>query len=242
MKELTDTEQKIVDAAAEVFLEKGIDGARTQTIADRAGINKALLHYYFRTKEKLYEFVAERVIRRAMNQVLGNVNEIDDFEAWFKQFIHNYLVTISGNPMIPRFMLWEIEAGGGRVAIIIKDILKMESIEDNPLFQIVNKAIQNKQIRAVDPIHFLISLMASCIAPFVARPVLEKIIPGLDIRSAEFIAAREKAMIDLFWNGIKVNHGIEESGQSKTDSTICPVLRQAQDDTSGACGNNWLFW
>jgi TetR/AcrR family transcriptional regulator len=224
MKELTDTEQKIVDAAATVFLEKGIAGARTQTIADLAGINKALLHYYFRTKEKLYEIVAERVIRHAFNQVLGNIAEVTDFESWLKQFVHNYLSTIAGNPMIPRFMLWEIEAGGGRIALILKDILKMNSIEDNPLFIIVNKAIEDKQIRPIDPVQFIITLIASCVAPFVARPILEKIIPNLNVRSAEFVAQREAAIFDLFWNGIKVN-------QCSSDASSTAKQQNA-----------WLFW
>jgi TetR/AcrR family transcriptional regulator len=207
MNELNETENKIIEAAAKVFLEKGKAGARTQMIADVAGINKALLHYYFRSKEKLYELVAERVIRNAFNQIIGNISEINDFETFLKQFLHNYLKTISSNPMIPRFMLWEIEAGGGRFANILKSVLNMDKMEDNPLFKIVDKAIQNKQIRPIDPIHFLISLIAVCVAPFVARPIIEKVIPGLNIRSAEFVAQREKAVFDLFWNGIRIEQG-----------------------------------
>lgn len=225
MKELNETEQKIVDAAAQEFLEKGIAGARTQTIANLAGINKALLHYYFRTKEKLYEFVAERVIRSAMNQVLGNIDDVPDFKEWLKHFVHNYIAIVSSNPMIPRFMLWEIEAGGGRVAMIIKDILKMETLDDNPLYKIVTKAIRDKQIRDIDPVHFIISLIATCVAPFVARPILEKIIPDLNVRSEEFIAQREKAILDVVWNGIKVNHC------GSDDTVVQDRLR-----------NDWLFW
>jgi TetR/AcrR family transcriptional regulator len=212
MQDFNETENRIIEAAAKVFLEKGKAGARTQVIADVAGINKALLHYYFRSKEKLYDIVAERVIRNAFNQILGNISEINDFETFLKQFLHNYLKTISSNPMIPRFMLWEIEAGGGRIAQIIKSILNMDDMDENPLFKIVNKAIRDKQIRPVDPIHFVISLIASCVAPFVARPIIEKVIPGLDIRSKTFVEQREKALFDLFWNGIKIEHcGADET-------------------------------
>jgi TetR/AcrR family transcriptional regulator len=203
MKELNETETKIVDAAAQVFLEKGNAGARTQAIADLAGINKALLHYYFRTKEKLYEIVAERIIRHVFNEILGNISDVTNFEAWLKQFIHNYLTTISRNPMIPRFMLWELESGGGRFAEIVKSVVGMQKFEDNPLFKVVKKAVQSKQIRPIDPVHFVISLIAVCIAPFVARPIIEKIIPDLNIRSDNFVQQREEAVFDLFWNGIK---------------------------------------
>ena len=81
----------------------------------------------------------------------------------------------------------------------------MDSFEDNPLYKIVNKAIRDKQIRPIGPIQFIISLVASCVAPFVARPIIEKIIPGLNIRSAKFVKQREEAVLDLFWNGIKIS-------------------------------------
>ena len=71
------TEQKIFDAAHEVFTQKGMDGAKMQEIADRAGINKALLHYYYRSKEKLYEMVAKAVIGRAV-PVIQNLIESDE--------------------------------------------------------------------------------------------------------------------------------------------------------------------
>ncbi|HOI50037.1 MAG TPA: helix-turn-helix domain-containing protein, partial [Prolixibacteraceae bacterium] len=71
MKEIKDkTEDKILDAAHEVFLRKGMDGARMQEIADEAGINKALLHYYFRSKEKLFEAILATVLKKAFPNIL----------------------------------------------------------------------------------------------------------------------------------------------------------------------------
>jgi AcrR family transcriptional regulator len=63
------TEEKIIDAATYVFVKKGMDGARMQEIADRAGINKALLHYYFRSKEKLFDAVFTRIISIAFPRI-----------------------------------------------------------------------------------------------------------------------------------------------------------------------------
>jgi len=237
MKELTDTEQKIVDAAATVFLEKGIAGARTQTIADLAGINKALLHYYFRSKEKLYEIVTERVIRRVLHQILGNITTEADFEKWLRQFIHNYLTAISANPMVTRFMLWEIEAGGARIAMIVKEVFGIQTFEENPLYKIVNQAVQNEKIRPVDPIQFIISMLAVCIFPFVARPILEKIVPGLSIRSEAFLKQREEAVFELIWNGIRIYKiDPEESEQNRLDSCL------RRNDKVDNLTNAWLFW
>ncbi|MCB0293033.1 MAG: helix-turn-helix transcriptional regulator, partial [Calditrichaeota bacterium] len=69
MKYSSETERKIVEAASTVFLEKGKTGARMQAIADRAGINKALLHYYFRSKDRLYQEVFERQVETFVGEM-----------------------------------------------------------------------------------------------------------------------------------------------------------------------------
>jgi len=202
MQEFNETENKILNAAAQVFLEQGKAGARTQTIAELAGINKALLHYYFRTKEKLYEIVTERIIRKVLGNVLGNLDETQEFETWLPKFIHNYLYTIATNPMASRFMLWELEAGGSRVAQIVREVVNMKSLEDNPFYRIINRAVQEGKIRPVEPEQLIISMIALCVFPFVARPLLEKVIPGLDIRSESFLQSREKAITEMILHGI----------------------------------------
>ena len=102
------SEQRIFDAAHEVFVQKGLHGAKMQEIADRAGINKALLHYYYRSKEKLFETVVRAVIHRVV-PVLRELIESDKplFEK-IDFFIHFYLQTISRNPFVPLFLINEI--------------------------------------------------------------------------------------------------------------------------------------
>jgi len=225
MRILNDTEQKIVDAAATVFVEKGKAGARTQMIADLAGINKALLHYYFRSKENLYEIVVEKVVSHVFREIFCNNTPEVDFETWLRKFIHNYLKTISKNPLISRFMLWEIEAGGERVAQIAINVFGTIDPSANPLNKVIMKAIEDKSIRPVDSVQVIISLIALCVFPYVARPVLEKVIPELKIRSDEFLNRREEAIFDLIMNGLKPRHcGSEEA-------TIQDVMPNA-----------WLLW
>lgn len=69
-KDLT-TEQKILEAARKIFLEKGLDGARMQDIADKAGINKAMLHYYFRSKDKLFEQIFLEVAGHFLPKIMA---------------------------------------------------------------------------------------------------------------------------------------------------------------------------
>ncbi|MBK6929731.1 MAG: TetR/AcrR family transcriptional regulator [Saprospirales bacterium] len=95
------TEQRIFDAAHDVFVQKGLDGAKMQEIADRAGINKALLHYYYRSKEKLYETVARAVINRAFPVIRKMLESDDPLELKISRFIDFYIDLVSGNPFLP---------------------------------------------------------------------------------------------------------------------------------------------
>ncbi len=99
------TENQILIAAREVFIAKGIDGARMQEIADRAGINKALLHYYFRSKDKLFDAVFSEIavnLFPAMKQVLEAELGIKEKVTFFVKI---YLKTLNENPFIPAFVI-----------------------------------------------------------------------------------------------------------------------------------------
>lgn len=224
MKELSLTEKKIIAAAAHVFLEKGLDGARMQEIANLAGINKALLHYYFRSKDKLYEYVAEREIRLFFTDMLQILPMQPTFEIWLRTFIHHYMQTLSEHPELSRFMLWEIETGGLHVTEVIKDLLLQAGYETIPFLTIFAKAVQEKQIRPTDPVNMMISLLGLCVFPFIARPVIEKIVPKLEVRSKEFLQKREQAVFDMVWNGLRFPKG------------------DFNENATTQQHNDWLFW
>ena len=85
MESTTETEAKIIQAATEVFLEKGKDGARMQEIAQKANINKALLHYYFRSKDKLYEKVFREKVFNFLDELFSSVPETNEIKTVLKQ-------------------------------------------------------------------------------------------------------------------------------------------------------------
>lgn len=203
MKNLGDTENKIIAAATRVFLERGMDGARMQEIADLAGINKALLHYYFRSKEKLFGIVAEQKIKGVFSQ-LFRIPPLDiSFSGWLRQFIHTYMDIIAQNPQLTGFILWEIQRGGKQIANILKEELSNPEIKENPLFCLINRAIAAKEIRAVDATQLIISIIALCVYPYIAKPILQQLFPGLDVISVEFRNIREEAVYDLILRGVE---------------------------------------
>lgn len=108
-------ELKIFEAAREVFQSKGLEGARMQEIADKARINKSMLHYYYRSKEKLFEKVYQLSIIKLIPQIASLLNEEIPLELKLRSFSKKYLELIRHNPDIPLFVLHEMNKNPGRM-------------------------------------------------------------------------------------------------------------------------------
>jgi AcrR family transcriptional regulator len=196
-----DTERLILDAARKVFIQKGLDGARMQEIADEAGINKALLHYYFRSKEKLFRMVFIEAMAKFFPTMIGVLASKDiTIEKKIEQFVHHYISVIKDNPFIPAFIINELNKNPDqlteffvnsgidlrKVTAIIKDVIAVEI------------GITEEQAR-----HFVVNIISLCVFPFVGRPLLERIIFQSDSRKFNrFINEREKTIVDLLIKSI----------------------------------------
>lgn len=199
------TEEKIIEAATVIFLEKGKDGARMQEIADRAGINKALLHYYFRSKDKLYDEVFINQLKSFLQGVLSTVKESENFQTFVKELINHYIDNISKQPKLIRFILWEIEKGGESLSKAILESMESTNFRAQQVLHNIQTEISEGQIRKIDPPNFMISLIGMCLFPFIGKPILETILPVKDVTSAEFLEKRKQEIFNLVWNGIKKN-------------------------------------
>lgn len=198
--QLTETEQKIFDAAHEVFIQRGLDGAKMQDIADRAGINKALLHYYYRSKEKLFEMVAKAVIRRNVPIIRGIINSDLALEEKLEKFINQYIGIISKNAFLPIFLISEMNKHPDRFvdAILPKDL-------PNPdvFIRQVEEAIAQGRIRPVDPRHLIVNVISMCLMPIVARPMLQAMLAIEPKDWKTFIEARTKVIIDFTFSALR---------------------------------------
>ena len=162
------TEQKIMDAAEHVFLDEGFSGARMQHIADRAGINKAMLHYYFRSKDKLFELVFRHKMKQFVPQIEAALNESNmTFIEKIDRFVLAYLTMLQKNPRLPIFILSTIHRNPELAnSIDIKlgaEIIRLMEIE-----------IQEGRIKKVDTHQFMLTLVGMCLFPFIARPIFSK--------------------------------------------------------------------
>jgi TetR/AcrR family transcriptional regulator len=159
------TEQKILEAAEEVFVREGFDGARMQGIADAAGINKALLHYYYRSKDRLFELVFQHKMKQFIPQISAALNDPEmPFLDKIDQFILAYLGMMRQNPRLPVFIVTTINRHPDFARIVDRSIGSL-------VITAMQQEIKKGNIRPVDPHQFLLTLVGMCIFPFLARPI-----------------------------------------------------------------------
>ena len=183
-KELS-TEEKILISASKVFTEKGFSGARTRDIAEEAGINLALLNYYFRSKEKLFEQVMKAKIVLLFGQILPIItDEKTTLEEKIDLTTEKYIDILSKNPNLPVFVISEIQKKNSELTSII------------PIRKVFNNSSLIKQIKEkrpdLNPLHFLVTFLGMTIFPFVAKPVFNAFQIIKDDEFQQFIEERRK--------------------------------------------------
>ena len=187
------TEQKIFDAAREIFQSKGLEGARMQEIADKADINKSMLHYYYRSKEKLFEKVYELSIIKLMPQVASLLNEEMPLEEKLRKFSTKYLELIKANPDIPLFVIHEMNKDPGRLKkFIAHEIGKRVQ----PFLKQIKEEREMGNTVNLPPEQLFVNIMAMMVFPFLARPVLQVILDMDEDAFSQFIAVREAFIPD----------------------------------------------
>jgi len=197
MTELSiDTEKVILNAARKVFIAKGFHGARMQEIADEAAINKALLHYYFRSKEKLFQQILKDTFSVFFPNMLMFVsNENVPFQDKIAEFIRRYIELISQNPFIPAFLISEMHQNPNGVANFIEST-GMNIYEIGSRFKALVKRELN--LSNAEANHFIVNLISMCIFPFVGRPLLERILFNSNASEFDgFIDQRANVVIDM---------------------------------------------
>lgn len=165
------TEEKIYDAARRIFVLKGMDGARMQEIADEAGMNKALLHYYFRSKENLFKAVFKDIFTKFFSKVKDTLFSNISAEEKLIVFIDNYIDLIATNPYVPQFIINEINRDPG----VLKTLMFESGIEPQKILHMFLHEVQSNNNSKIDPRHIVVSLLGMLIFPFVARPLLQMI-------------------------------------------------------------------
>lgn len=205
----------ILEAAAREFAEHGIDGARTDTIAREARVNKALLYYYFKDKDTLYGAVLDT----AFSGLRETVFRVLDGAAAPRQKILNYVGAyfdfIASNQLYPRLMQREMMRAREGESQYIDTIIKNHI---QPIFtrvsEVLREGIARGEFREVNPAHFVPSMVAMIVFYFSSAPVMQKIV-GFNPLAPSRVAERRAAVMDFVSAALfRPNRSVNEGARS----------------------------
>ena len=199
------TEQQIFNAALKVFSRKGKDGARMQEIADYAGINRALLHYYFRSKSKLYEAVFAHGFEQFIGGLSQSLRSERSFESSLRTFVHGYMDYLCEHQDMARLMINECLSGGPTLeSYLSAAIEKREEFPGLLMEDRIRQAIEAGEIREVDPQHTMLTIVSACLFPFIALPTVRLFHPEAVTDFEEFVKERKQHIVDLILSGLRI--------------------------------------
>lgn len=206
-QEKNNTEQLILEAAEQEFFTKGFGGARTAVIAEKAGVTHAMLHYYFRKKEYLFERIVAKnisLLAQAITVAVGN-SDLPIVER-LKSGVAAHFDLIAANPQLPRFFLNEVLSRPEHYHILYEGI-KEVSEKLTALQKDVDKASGRGEIEHVDIRMLLISLLSLNIFPFIAyafiEPVSNELLGGMMADREKYLAMRKAENIEMIMRRIK---------------------------------------
>ena len=196
-------EQQILEAAEREFLEKGYDGARTTSIAKAAGVTHAMLHYYFRTKEQLFE----RFIDKKMSEVVpllthlfGN-SDLPLVER-IEETISVHFDFVATNPDLPRFLINEILPYKERCDLFYSKVANFLYFFNN-LQREVNEAAARGEVEQFNVLLLFQSILSLNIFPSLMANMIENLMSNNRQSMKEIFAQRKAENIELIMRRIK---------------------------------------
>ena len=189
------TEDRIFEAATEVFIEKGLDGSRMQDIADRAGINKSLLPYYYRSTDKLFNtvfaMIAMKMLKKFAPVFEGNLT----FEEKIRFFFKEHISFLQKNPRLPAFLLNEINRHPERIRKFLANV-NIESFYDLLYSQHKDELDEYGITRDNFP-QIMTTLASLSVFPFAAKKLLEELFGKVRLKFDDYIEERKTFAADF---------------------------------------------
>ncbi|MGA7304037.1 MAG: TetR/AcrR family transcriptional regulator [Rhodothermales bacterium] len=194
------SEAAVLAAAERVFVERGYNGARMQEIADAAGINKAMLHYYFRSKEKLFRTVFGGILNRTLPPLVEALGSELPLGLKIRRFIESYIDALERTPTLPAFILGELNRDASYFDEVIREAAA-------PIIPVLERQIQEAasagRIKFVAAHDLLTTLLSLCIFPFVARPFLSAVFGMDDDSYRKFLDSRKATVTSFVFSSLQ---------------------------------------
>lgn len=201
------TRTAILQAALVEFANMGLSGARTDAIAKSAGVNKALLYYYFKDKETLYGATLESVFAATAAKLSAVLDQAMPPRQKLLAFAGTYFDAVASNALFPRLVQQEMmRAGTGTSPHLLRIAEKYQRPVFAKVMRMFEEGMRAGEFRKVDAMQFLPSMVAIIVHYFSSTPMMRAFMPG-DPLSAERIAARRVAVMDFISAAVFTNKG-----------------------------------
>ena len=196
-----ETADRILDAAHAVFLRKGTANSRTQEIADEAGVNKALVHYYFGTKAALADAIFERALGTLVPLMFGILADQNrSIDQKVRDIVREQIDFHSARPYLAGYMVSEMHAEPERITAIMarrgsppRDVLRRQ----------IREAVESGTMRPITAEQFIVNLMGLLIFPFALRPGLSRLLGIRPSGWADFMEERKRLLPDFILAGLR---------------------------------------
>ncbi len=197
-------ELKILESAEKLFLEQGFLKTTTGQIAQLAGCNQALVHYYYRTKEQLFERVYEQKIQLLFSNFIAEVETCDSFEESITRMVRMHFRFLKENPMLPSFLLNEclnnplerMSALKAKLSVLIPTVKRR-------LEETLNREIAAGNIRPISVLDLLFSIISLNVMPFLVMPLFQTLTDSSDEDMQTLLAHREEEAVNLILARLK---------------------------------------
>lgn len=193
------TEEKIKNAARVIFHQKGFAGTRTRDIAEASGINLALLNYYFRSKERLFDLIMSESLEAFFLSLRTILDDSEtDFEEKIRLIVENYIDKFTANPDMPIFILSELRARP-------EELLKKTGAKKvflNSVFMLqLQDEVEAKRVKPIKPIQIMMNILSLCVFPFIGSPML-KGMANIDQSEFDALMQERKELIPIWITAI----------------------------------------
>jgi len=198
------TEEIILRAAEAEFLEKGYGNAKTVAIAKRAGVSHSMLHYYFRTKENLFQ----RIFLQKIQMLSGIFEDIWEkglpFAETLRLFMQEQFNFVAKNPQLPRFILNEIVANKDNRNLLIEVLAPKISAIFQKFGELLNVEIAAGRVRPITFLNLMMNILSINISVFIALPVLQDVFPETnDAALTALLNERRESNVQFILNALK---------------------------------------
>ena len=195
------TEERILEAAKTVFIAKGMEGARMQEIADEAGINKSLLHYYFRNKETLFKAVFQNAVKDLMPAILTVITSEKPLLQKIEEFMALHIGFIHSNPLVPLFLISETMRNPNRVLDGFRTTV--DPAMTSRFKEEIRRNVEAGTIRPIDPYQLIINMLSLSVFPSIARPILSGFFNLSDEEYDELLRKRKTNVSEFIINSLR---------------------------------------